>query len=142
MKEIPNHPGYFITESGEVYSNHRKGLRKLTPQLTHRGYYKVMFKEMKGYFIHRLVCLTYLPNPDNLPQVNHIDGNKTNNHLSNLEWCTNDYNIHLGRGQHWKVKTPSGEIVEVFNLSRWCKDKDVGYGNLTRRGYSKGYTLL
>ena len=141
MKEIPNHSGYFITECGEVYSTNKGGMKKLKPQKNHRGYMKVMFRDMKTYFIHRLVGITYIPNPNNLPQINHIDANKTNNNVANLEWCDNNYNIHLGRSKHWRVETPTGEIVEVFNLQRWCKGKDIHTPNLMTRGFSKGYKL-
>ena len=47
----------------------------------------------KTYKIHRMVALTFIPNPNNKPEVNHIDGDKSNNHASNLEWCTRSENI-------------------------------------------------
>ena len=143
MKEIPGHSGYFITEDGKVYSNHvGNTLRELKPQLTHKGYHKVMFRDKKTYFIHRLVCLTYLPNPDNLPQVNHIDKNKINNHVSNLEWCDNTYNLRYSKARDWKVMTPNGDIIEVHNLTQWCKENGVFQGNMSSRGSSKGYRLV
>lgn len=57
-------------------------------KLSKKGYPRVRIGT-KTYFIHRLVAKYFIPNPDNKPQVNHIDGIKTNNHVSNLEWVTN-----------------------------------------------------
>lgn len=79
-----------ISENG-VIKNIESG-RILRQSDSERGY-KVISYCGKQYKVHRLVALKYIPNPENKPQVNHIDGNKQNNNVSNLEWCTNKENM-------------------------------------------------
>ena len=97
-KEIPNTDGlYLISEEGKVFS--ARSNRIIKNQRLSNGYWRVELNfsgTSKRYFIHRLVAETFLPNPDNLPEVNHKDENPSNNHVSNLEWCTHKYNVNYG----------------------------------------------
>lgn len=98
-KDIKGYGGYYrISNLGRVMSLKRGNeyLRKLTPDKD--GYLKVSLSKGKkeiNNFVHRLVASAFIPNDMDLPQVNHIDGNKTNNHATNLEWVTSsENNLH------------------------------------------------
>ena len=98
MKEITNYEGlYAVTSCGKVWSYRNK--RFLTPRKSKKGYLTVLLCNKgneKEFKIHRLVANMYIPNTDNLPQINHKDENKQNNCVTNLEWCTNLYNRNYG----------------------------------------------
>ena len=83
---------YDITTDGKIYN--KKWGKYVKPQPNGTGYLRVHIAG-KMYFVHRLVASKYIPNPDNLPQVNHKDGNKHNNSVDNLEWVSNkDNSLH------------------------------------------------
>lgn len=103
MKEIANYDSYLISEDGRVFSKKRKrflSLRKGTD-----GYICVTITKGDGKSVykavHRLVAEAYIPNPENKPQVGHIDCDVRNNHKNNLNWVTqlenNLHSINLGR---------------------------------------------
>ena len=98
MKDIKGYEGlYGITSCGKVWSYYSK--KFLKPKDNGNGYLQVILykdKEKKSCYVHRLVADAYIPNTENLPQINHRDENKTNNCLQNLEWCDAKYNINYG----------------------------------------------
>lgn len=101
-KDIPSYEGkYQISNFGNVKSLNysRKNYSKLLKLKNHKDGYKIVgLSNGKGkgksfFSVHRLVAQAFIPNPDNKATVNHIDGNKANNHISNLEWATPQENM-------------------------------------------------
>ena len=88
---------YLVSNTGKVYSVKRS--RCLKTGKMKNGYVSITIKH-KGktnhFLVHRLVATAFLPNPDNLPEVNHKDENRDNNNIHNLEWCTREYNNNYG----------------------------------------------
>ena len=110
-KDIPDYEGlYQISNLGRVksldrdivYSNgtrHHINNKILQPQKSKYGYlFVTLTKDNKPHakYIHQLIADAFIPNPNNLPCVNHKDENKLNNNIDNLEWCTIDYNNNYG----------------------------------------------
>lgn len=94
---------YKINKQGDVYImkklRAKEGIKK--PSIDKDGYKQVNLSKngkCTTYKVHRLVALTFIPNPNNYPVINHIDGNKQNNKVDNLEWCTRSENdLHAFR---------------------------------------------
>lgn len=101
-KPVKDYPNYQISNLGRVKSLNykRSGEEKILKSCTDdNGYYQVSLSrngKNKTCKIHRLVAEAFIPNPNNLPQVNHKDEDKNNNIPNNLEWCTAKYNSNYG----------------------------------------------
>ena len=123
MKNIKGYEGlYAVTSCGKVWSYRSK---KFLKHITNRyGYFTVnLYKdnEMKNCLIHRLVAEAYIPNPENLPQVDHINEDKTNNCVNNLQWITLRDNCRKSKNKPILQYDLDGNFIR-----EWPSATDVG----------------
>ena len=138
---------YKVSNKGNVFSVERlnsrgrkRGGRILKPTHTRNGYLKVDLHnngKRKTKHIHRLVTEAFIPNPNNFPQVNHIDEVKDNNNVSNLEWCDARYNNNHGTRNERDARTKSKKVravnVETGEVHTFNSTREAG-----RKGYNQG----
>lgn len=140
-KDVVGYEGlYKISNLGNIqslYHNCNNKSHKSLKYITTHGYYRINLtknKKQKKFFVHRLVAQAFIFNPNNYPQVNHIDGNKLNNSVSNLEYCTQSHNIKeayrlkLMKPRKLKVNQYdlSGNFIKMWNS---IKDVEIFYNN-------------
>ncbi len=95
-KFVPNYLDYQVSNKGRVKvckHGYEKILKEVTDHWGRKQLSLTKNKKFKKFRTHRIVALAFIPNPENKPQINHIDGNPSNNYLENLEWCTASENI-------------------------------------------------
>lgn len=135
MKEIEIAPNYAVDVDGKIYN--RKTGNALAQRLNRDGYLVVeLWKENKKtvYTVHRFVAKAFIPNPDNLPCVNHKDGNKANNKVENLEWVTYSQNtIHafeLGLMKAKQGEDVHNSVLTEEQVHKICQLMEKGYRNI------------
>jgi hypothetical protein len=133
MQTIKDFENYLITKDGDIYRNIT--YTKLKCSSDKNGYLKIRLLNKSGrksMFLHRLLAIQFIPNPLNKPFINHIDGNKSNNKLNNLEWCTHKENMkHAWDNNLYKDYTESikkannAKSIEVFDTLNNIKYKSM-----------------
>ena len=115
---IKGYEMYQCDTEGVVYGKNGKPLK---PNINKRGYKYVIFcveGKTKAFQIHRIIAFTFVPNPNNLPVVNHLDGNKLNNNADNFEWTTNQGNMQHARdvlGYFMGAKNHQAKRIQGFD---------------------------
>ena len=161
FKDVKGYEGYYeVSNLGRVRSTSYKGTRILKPSLKSR--YKIVvfcINQIKVHkLVHRLVAEAFIPNPNNYSIVNHIDGNRKNNEVSNLEWCTPLYNTQHAKSHNLlnryedrptakltkekvllipeliNLGATTDDLKNLFNVSRRCIDNIFEGKNWTDLG--------
>lgn len=149
-RPIAGIPDYMVSSFGRVRSHKRGKVTILNPPHDKGGYRNVVLRlngEKINRKVHRLVAEAFLPNPQGLPQVNHKDEVRDNNHISNLEWCDCAYNVDYSQASTCTVMDPKGNILVIRNVAKFCREKGLSSGSFTdmlkgRRKQHKGYRLV
>lgn len=132
--KIKGYEDYYISKNGRIYSTLTN--KELKFDRSCHGYCKVKLMDRRlGRYVnlqvHRLVAIQFIPNPRNLPEVNHKDGNKSNNSIYNLEWCTSEYNHrHAKENNLYKTEEDSPrakltkeQVIQIYKDWESCKNK-------------------
>ena len=131
-KQITEFPDYKISNMGRVMSYARYKDGKIMKQLLHTGYYRIgLYCNNKQHclFVHRLLAQAFIPNPDNLPTVDHIDRNPVNNSINNLRWAS----VKTQNINRISYRTDITETDTKKRLS--CRSRDLQRRNKENKKY-------
>lgn len=128
-KTIEGYENYEVSTAGQV--RNKKTGKILKQWKNNRGYLKVNLcknGKQKCFSVHRLVAIHFITNPHNLPEVNHINENKEDNSVDNLEWCTRQYNVNYGTGKERAGKTMKNKKIHCKKV--YCVELDQTFDSI------------
>ena len=139
MTPIKGYENYLVSEDGQIYNS--KTGRTLKPSPSANGYYRVGLRkegQTKTMYVHRIVAEAFIPNPNNYNEVNHIDEDKANNTVENLEWVAHKSNVNHATCQQRKGQTNTARNGRPV----LCVETGQIYGSSTivqkELGFNKG----
>lgn len=157
-KEIPNFPGYTVNNLGQIITYKQNPSRVMKTWLQKSGYENIKLcknNQTYHFLVHRLVAKLFIPNPDNLPEVNHINKIRNDNRVENLEWCTRLDNLYdsystLSSTRNYKPcklindsKTILGEFGTIKQACEYASQYyGCSYTGLMKYRHSKGISLI
>ena len=119
LNSLENYPNYTVRKDGSIWSN--KTYRRLRSKYRQDQYERVVLRNdfgSKTFMVHRVVAMVFIPNPNNLPYVNHIDLNKRNNNVENLEWISpRENSLHWVRAAK-KCKSLRNRSMSILSISK------------------------
>ena len=158
LLSIPDFPGFFVGNHGKVYSAYKIGVRPVVADYScmwEKKQFLIDKKRASPYWhvrlqyngkysvrsVHRLVAQAFVPNPNNLPVVNHK--RFPSNRAKDLEWATQAYNCHVGdKTKDHLLRQPGGELFKIRNLARFCREKGLHTSNLYNHRHDQGWDYL
>lgn len=147
-KSVSGYSKYSISDLGNV-RNDRDNIT-LKPRITEKGYIAyVLYNDTgrpRSIKAHVLVCEAYISNPSGLPEINHIDEDKTNNEKVNLEWTDRSTNMIHSTGLTFKVLSPNGKVITAKGLTKFCRDNQLSQPAMSnvlsgKRKHHRGWKL-
>lgn len=145
-KPIPGYEDYEVSNLGRVRSLKYGKIRILKPGKTKGYLHVILYKNCtsKWFKVHRLVAMAFIPNPDNLPMINHKDENPGNNAVSNLEWCDASYNNSYGTLPERQSQKQLNDPIKSKKVYQYTLDGVLVHvwpsvNEVARNGFSLGH---